>query len=181
MVNNYMHYGIEVIRQVVDSSFKNILRKAGQEYIELAIAPELDVIKYNKDGVTKYALTHPMYLPDDYAEVVYITTQTPDDCNWMLLSEDIERQHQGKAPAQRKTRAKMLLDAAEKDAYEALDSMDDDNIFSKGPVEEEELIQIMINSLASYGVTPEEIIQMEHYDVDENMLIKLRGGKNGKS
>lgn len=173
MANTYTHYGIEVIRQAISDSFKSILKKAGQEYTELAVSPELDVIKYTKDGVTKYALICPRNYPDEYAEVVYLTTQTPDDCNWMLLAEDIEQQHQGAAPRQRKTRAKMLLDAATKNAYEALDSADDENIFSAGPVDEEELIQFIKINLASYGVMADEIKNMEHYDVSEDMLNKL--------
>ena len=169
MTNTYTHYNIEVIRQVVDGNFKSILKNAGQEYIELAVAPELDIIKYAKDGITKYALIRPISCPDDYAEVVYLTTQTPDDCNWTLLADDVEQQHKGVAPVQRKTKTKMLLDAAIKDAYEALDSSDEND----GPADEEELIQFIKINLASYGVMVDEIKHMEHYDVSENMLNKL--------
>ena len=173
MANTYTHYNIEVIRQVVEGNFKSILKNAGQEYIELAVAPELDIIKYAKDGITKYALIRPLNCPDDYAEVVYLTTQTPDDCNWSLLADDVDQQHKGVAPVQRKTRAKMLLDAATKDAYEALDNAEDDNTFSAGPVDEKELLQLIKINLASYGVMIDEIKTMEHYDVSEEMIKKI--------
>lgn len=172
MANTYIHYGVEVIRQVVEGSFKSVLKNAGQEYIELAVTPELNIIKYTKDGRIKYALICPRIYPDEYAEVVYLTPQIPDDCNWMLLVDDIERQHQGAAPVQRKTRAKMLLDAAVKNAYEALDSAEGENIFLEG-ADEAELIPLIKINLASYGVTVDEIKDMEHYDVSEDILNKL--------
>ena len=43
----------------------------------------------------------------------------------------------------------------------------------KRQVDEEELIQLIKINLASYGVMADEIKNMEHYDVSEDMLNKL--------
>ena len=92
MADRYMHYGVEVIRQYV-GSFRDELKKQGLAYVDLAIAPDIDVVVYNTIKGKRYALICPQSCPDDYSELVYITEQTPDDCNWMLLAEDIEAQH----------------------------------------------------------------------------------------
>ena len=108
-----MHYGAEVIRQYV-GSFRAELKKQGIAYVDLAIAPDIDVVVYNTIKGKRYALICPQRYPYDYMELVYVTEQTPDDCNWMLLAEDIEAQHKGDAPQLPKTRVKKLLEAAEK-------------------------------------------------------------------
>lgn len=46
MADRYMHYGVEVIRQYV-GSFRAELKKQGLAYVDLAIAPDIDVVVYN--------------------------------------------------------------------------------------------------------------------------------------
>lgn len=84
-----MHYGIEVTRQFVDS-FRKELNKAGIQYVDLAISPDIDVVMYHINGDKRYALICHQFMPDDYMETVYITSQTPDDCNWYKLADDID-------------------------------------------------------------------------------------------
>lgn len=171
-----MHYGIEVVRQVIDESFTSVLKEAKCQYTELAICPEINVIKYEKDGQTKYALIHPLEGFYDYAEAVYITSQTPDDCNWELLRTDIELQKEGKEPMERKTRLAMLIENAEKLAYTIMEKEEDFNIFaSAGPqVDEEKLISVIKSYLADHGIIPKDIRKMEHYDVSEELYKLLQ-------
>lgn len=179
-MEKYMHYGIEVTRQIIDKTFTSVLREAKCQYTELAICPEINVIKYTKDGQTKYALIHPLDGSYDYAEAVYITSQTPDDCNWELLRTDIELQKDGKEPMERKTRLAMLIERAEKYAYSVIEKESGDfNIFaSAGPqIDEGKLITLIKTYLAEQGITPKDIVKMEHYDVSEE-LYKILGRKN---
>lgn len=179
-MEKYTHYGIEVVRQVIDESFTSVLKEAKCQYTELAICPEINVIKYEKDGQTKYALIHPLEGFYDYAEAVYITSQTPDDCNWELLRKDIELQKEGKEPMERKTRLAMLIENAEKLAYNIMEKEEEDfNIFaSAGPqIDEGKLISLIKSYLADHGIIPNDIRKMEHYDVSDE-LYKILGRKN---
>lgn len=175
-----MHYGIEVIRQVIDKTFTSVLKEAKCQYTELAICPEINVIKYEKDGKTKYALIHPLEGSYDYAEAVYITSQTPDDCNWELLRTDIELQKEGKEPMERKTRLAMLIENAEKFAYNIMEKEEENfNVFaSAGPqIDEGKQLSLIKSYLAEHGIMPKDIKNMEHYDVSEE-LYKILGRKN---
>ncbi|MFR8340147.1 MAG: hypothetical protein ACLVAW_27650 [Eisenbergiella massiliensis] len=177
-MEKYMHYGIEVVRQVIDKTFISILNEAKCQYTELAINPEINVIKYIKDGETKYALIHPLDGSYDYAEAVYITSQTPDDCNWELLRTDIELQKEGQKPMERKTRLAMLIEDAEKYAYSITDKEEEDfNVFaSAGPqIDEGRTIALMKTYLAAHGVIPSNLEKMEAYDVSESLMKKLKG------
>lgn len=178
-MEKYTHYGIEVVRQVIDESFTSVLKEAKCQYTELAICPEINVIKYEKDGQTKYALIHPLEGFYDYAEAVYITSQTPDDCNWELLRKDIELQKEGKEPMERKTRLAMLIENAEKLAYNIMEKEEGFNIFaSAGPqIDEGKVIEIIKTYLEELGITTKDIKNMEHYDVSEE-LYKILGRKN---
>lgn len=174
-MNTYTHYGVEVTRQIIDKAFKSVLKKAGCQYTELAIDPETDVIKYTKDGQTKYALICPLYTPDDYAEAVYITSQTPDDCNWELLRDDIEQQAEGKEPMERKTRLAMLIKYAEKNAFSIMGKEESDfNIFASfsPQIEEDKLISLVKTYLAAHGVLPQNVKDMEHYDISDEFMDK---------
>lgn len=178
-MKTFTHYGIQVVRQVTDISFKSTLRKAGYEYIELAIAPEIDVVKYKKNEEERYAFICPIDGMGDYGEVVYITSKTPDDCNWNLLQLDVEGQVNGKEPMERKTRVMMLLELAEKNACKIMgleDEKNNKNIdFSYLPdiAYKEELMKLIKRYLAINDVDPQDMMIMEHYDVSEEFLEEL--------
>ena len=106
-------------------------------------------------------------------ELVYVTEQTPDDCNWMLLAEDIEAQHKGDAPQLPKTRVKMLLEAAEKVYY--ANRPEPINAFSASvsTSEQDEMIQDLKIILAGWGIDRVNLIQMDHSDVDSGFWSKL--------
>ena len=172
-MEKYTHYGVDVIRQYVDS-FRCQLNKNNIQYVDLAIAPNVDVVTYIADGNRRYALIKPMSMPDNYAEVVYITSQTPDDCDWGRLASDIEAQRSGADPANRRTRVKMLLDEAERAAYEKLPEVS--NVFALGSlVNENELLIFVKDWLAFNNIDPTDLLKMEHFDVSEDFIKKLIG------
>ena len=176
MADRYMHYGVEVIRQYV-GSFRAELKKQGLAWVDLAIAPDIDVVVYNTIKGKRYALICPQSCPDDYSELVYITEQTPDDCNWMLLAEDIEAQHKGEAPKLQKTRVKMLLEAAEKVYY--ANRPDPINSFSaEVSMSGDEMIQDLKVILAGWGIDSMDLIKMDHSDVNTTLWKKLTEQKD---
>ena len=169
MDDTYKHYGVDVIRQYV-TSFREELTKEGVQYTDLAISPSIDVVTYYRGDNKRYALIKPVSLPDDYMELVYITSQTPDDCDWDKLVSDVDAQHKGAAPERRRTRAKMLLDAAET-FYNGQAS--DEDVFAAPTLNEGDLIQAIELYLADHGVKAADLIKAEHYDVSEELLKKL--------
>lgn len=160
----YKHYGVEVIRQSLNHSFKSDLRNKDIQYTELAVKPNLDIITYVYEEKKRYAIIAPVSLPDEYWENVYITSQTPDDCNWENLVTDIEGQVNGEEPQKRKTRLKMLLESAEKEA--------DKEGFSYLENEEKYLLAIKM-FLLRHGITVEEIKYMETHDIDTEYLERV--------
>ncbi|WP_367567229.1 hypothetical protein [Lacrimispora sp.] len=169
MADIYKRHGVDVIRQYV-TSFREVLANEGVQYTDLTIKPSVDVVTYFHGGEKRYALIKPLSMPDDYTELVYITSQTPDDCDWDKLASDVEAQHKGAAPEQRRTRAKMLLDAAAA-AYGEQASVED--IFAVPVSSDDDLIQAIEIYLASHGVDAADLLQAEHYDVSEEFLSKL--------
>lgn len=156
-MKKYTHYGVEVTRQVVDS-FEKELKNNNIEYLELPINPQTmpepdsKVVKYSKDGASRYALIVPVNRPDDYAERVYLTCQTPDDCDWKLLVEDIEVQYENGDPMQMQTRYEMISKIAEKEAFESI-PYNGKNVFSshQEPINEKELQELKQLRMAVYG------------------------------
>lgn len=172
MADRYNHYGVEVLRQYTDS-FRASLRRQGVEYTDLAVAPEIDVVTYDTVKGKRYAFIRPQRYHDDCAELVYITTQTPDDCDWIRLADDIDAQHNGAAPVQRRTRAKMLLETAER-IYQD-DCPAPANVFDMGAAapDEKEMVQAIQVSLAGWGIDFMELKRMDHHDIDETFWNKV--------
>lgn len=106
-MDNYKHYGIEVTRQYVEGSFRNYLAKEGIAYTELPLLKH-DIVKYDINGQLKYALIKIV----DESELVYITTQFPDDMDWDKMVYDIDAQYAGAKPDTCKTKLKTVLDQA---------------------------------------------------------------------
>lgn len=131
MIKVYMHYGIEVRRQVIDQDFRQVLRDKGIRYIDLPIM-DTDVIKYVNDGVTRYAVIKDLIAPEEFWQAVYITEQIPDDLDWDRLIEDVEAQEQGDDPAKMTSKLKMILDAAEQAARDNKMSAGDMDVVFNG-------------------------------------------------
>lgn len=152
----YTHYGVDVIRQIIDVPFRSVLDQAGVHYTELAIDPDLDIVTYVKDGVTKYALSCPINMPDDYGETVYITTQIPCDCDWMRLHDDIEGQVRGDAPMYRQTKLRIVIDQI----YSIIDN-------------DLELYKEMQMLLYAKGYDADRLRSAESYDIDPDFISKV--------
>ena len=83
----FKHYGVDVLFQRCECSFADFLKQQGVEY---TVLPYLDdiVLRYNVNGVRKYAyITYPNTI-DEYVEYVYITTEIPEDLNWKNIESD---------------------------------------------------------------------------------------------
>lgn len=60
MLKEFKHYGVTVFYQVVEGqTFKQALRKAGIDYVDLPIMLPVgaEAIRYEKDGAARYACT----------------------------------------------------------------------------------------------------------------------------
>lgn len=164
------------MRQYVDS-FRGSLKRQGVEYIDLAIAPDIDVITYDTVKGKRYAYIIQLG-GDDYSERVYVTGQTPDDCDWKRLAEDIDAQCNGAEPMPRKTRAKMMLEAAHRIFCDSLP--EPENVFDiiREPYNEQDMIDDIRITLAEWGIGRQDLEKMEHDDVEQEFWEKLCSKKN---
>lgn len=165
-MKEFKHYGKSVYKQVTGKEFRAVLRDNNIQYIDLPLI-DVDVVKYEKDGITKYAVLRELVVPEDYLEVVYTTEFIPDDCDWEKLIEDVDRQERGEEPAIMPTKLKLILDMAENMARE---KSDDDfmSMMSEG-VSTEELGWALI----SLGYNKDKISTMDASDVDKDLLDNL--------
>ena len=167
-MQRYNHYGVEVVRQIIDGSFTDYLKKEGIKYTEL---PFDDIIvTYEKDGVKKYAVIFPLLIPDDYAEKVYVTERIPDDCDWKALVNDVEAQHDGEEPKKIKTRIRYMLD-------KAIDYVAKESSCGLWGIPEEtpEYFQTIQRHLIASGYSLSELSKLKEsaYDVDPEFLGKI--------
>lgn len=86
-MEKFNHYGVEVIYQVIDGPFEEVLKQNGVKYTALPYIEDI-VFRYEKNGRRKYAYIEVEKLPDDYAERVYITSEIPEDLSWKGIAED---------------------------------------------------------------------------------------------
>lgn len=117
----YKHYGVEVIKQVIDKPFKSVLAEQNMSYIDLPILMDgIDIIKYTTDNRVKYAVIKGLIVPDEFYQAVYITHQIPDDLDWNRLVEDVDGQEHGEDPMRLQSKLKVVLDKAELLSRESL-------------------------------------------------------------
>lgn len=169
----YKHYDNDVIfQQLQDMRFINVLKENHVEYKELPIL-DYRVLLYSKDMEDKYAVIVPVNAVETYLENVYITTEIPQDMSWENLIEDISNQRNGEKPMELKTKAKLLCEKAEKlvlenqtneDYFNSLDTEIDPGLFRM--------------ALTTLGYTIEEVLEMDHHDIDEEYLKGFLNGKN---
>lgn len=169
----YKHYGKDVVfQQLQDMRFINALKENHVEYKELPIL-DYRVLLYSKDMENKYAVIVPVNAVETYLENVYITTEIPQDMSWENLIEDINNQRNGEKPMELKTKAKLLCEKAEKlvlenqtneDYFNSLDTEIDPGLFRM--------------ALTTLGYTIEDVLEMDHHDIDEEYLKGFLNGKN---
>lgn len=165
-MKKFTHYGTEVMHQYIELEFQfeDALAEKGIEYTYLPINPNNDtrnnVVKYFIDGDVKYAL-----LIDDHC---IITTTVPEDGDWYNLYIDIRDQINGEEPQKTKSKARIIIEEAEKRAKEEL--IDKNNIMSflKTPTAHD----IRVKCIA-LGYEPERLFKMPHEDIADEYLEEL--------
>ena len=165
-MEKFTHYGTEVMHQYIELEFQfeDALTEKGIEYTYLPISPNNDirnnVVKYFIDGDAKYAL-----LIDDHC---IITTAVPEDGDWYNLYIDIRDQINGEEPQKMKSKARMIIEKAEKWAKEELADKNDIMSFLKTPTTHD----IGIKCVA-LGYEPEKLLKMPHEDISDEYLEEL--------
>lgn len=175
MANTYTHYGINVVRQILDSPFIITLMQNNVKFIELPLI-EHQVLKYETNGIKKYALIQPLNIPDDYLEAVYITTAVPDDGNWTSLIYDIDAQHNdGAEPAQMPSRLKFCTNVASENAFKTLSDKYPAKNFGELPeIPENEFLSETVIELARLGWTKDDLLCADSHDVNQEYLEKIK-------
>ena len=165
-MKKFTHYGTEVMHQYVklEFQFEDTLTKKGIEYTYLPINPNNDirnnVVKYFINGDAKYAL-----LIGDHC---IITTTVPEDGDWYNLYIDIRDQISGEDPQKIKSKARIIIEEAEKRAKEELIDKNDITSFLKTPT----VHDIGIKCVA-LGYEPERLLKMPHEDIADEYLEEL--------
>ena len=166
-MEKYLHYNEEVIyQQLADTSFKEELKKNDIDYMELPIL-DSDVITYIKDGKRKYACIVVNNTAETYIENVYITDQMPLDMNWENLVLDCKGQRNGEPPMEMETKAKVICDKAEEMALAEAKCG-----FWEIPEVDPKIFRM---ALISLGYNLDDIYEMDHHDIDEEFLDRMRG------
>lgn len=165
-MKKFTHYGVEIMHQYIELEFQfeDALTEKGIEYTYLPTNPNNDirnnVVKYFIDGDAKYAL-----LIDDHC---IITTTVPEDGDWYNLYIDIRDQISGEDPQKIKSKARIIIEEAEKRAKEELIDKNDITSFLKAPT----VHDIGIKCVA-LGYEPERLLKMPHEDIADEYLEEL--------
>lgn len=154
-MEKFNHYGVEVIYQVIDGPFEEVLKQNGVKYTALPYIEDI-VFRYEKDGQRRYAYIEVEKLPDDYAERVYITSEIPEDLSWKGIAEDYRNQKSGERPANLHTRAYMIFSAAYNDALRNMPFTFDLNA---APGKRD-----VAYALIKYYVSIDDLKEMDHHD-----------------
>lgn len=163
----YKHYGKDVVfQQLQDKQFIDVLRENNIEHTELPIL-DYRVLLYHKRTEDYYAIIIPINAVEVYLENVYITKEIPLDMNWGNLVEDINNQRNGEIPMTLKTKAKLLCEKAEKLVLESENNNDDDFFSSLGTEINPAYFR---QALITLGYSIEEIMEMDHHDINEEYL-----------
>lgn len=165
-MKKFLHYGKEIMVQWGEESFVYTLKRKGVKYTELPIIiPEIKgsyVVKYEFDGKEKYAYI----IPGTEMETIYTTDQIPDDCDFYKIAIDEMHQSKGEEPMQMKTRAAMMAEIAIR------------NVDKKDPfIDFDEDYYEIYKELILIGCPIWEIEEMDHHDIDEDWIQKVKNSQ----
>lgn len=167
MIKTYEHYEKDVIfQQLQDKRFIDVLKENNIKYTELPIL-DYRVLLYHKGTEDSYAIIVHVNAVEAYIENVYITKEIPVDMNWGNLVEDINNQRNGETPMRLKTKAKLLCERAEQLVLESENNNDED-FFSSFDAEINPAY--FRQALITLGYSIEEIMEMDHHDINEEYL-----------
>lgn len=166
-MKKFLHYGKEIMVQWSEESFVYTLKRKGVKYKELPIIiPEIKnsyVVKYEFDGKEKYAYI----IPGTEMETIYTMDRIPDDCDFYKIAIDEMHQSKGEEPMQMKTRGKMMTEIATQNVSSKKDPFDDFN----------EDYYAIYKELISIGCPIWEIEEMDHHDIDEDWIQKVKNSQ----
>lgn len=170
-MKKFLHYGKEITVQWGEESFVYTLKRKGVNFVELPIiVPEIKgsyVVKYEFGGKEKYAYI----VPGTEMEIIYTMEQIPDDCDFYKIAIDETRQSKGEDPMQMKTRAAMMTEIAIRN----VDSRQDP--FADFEEDHKEDYNAVYNELIRIGCPIWEIEEMDHHDIDENWIQKVKNSQ----
>lgn len=180
MVKEYSHYGVNVFHQYVGEyrEFEKFLESNNVKYRCIPVCPNDDarnnVLTYDFNG-RKFALL--------VGNSCILTTEVPEDGDWYNLYVDVRDQINGEEPQKMKTKARMILELAEKNVIESARKR------KEPKTDEEKLFALLPQNADPYDVKMEliflgykidEIMEMDHNDVDEEWLKEIAESKNRK-
>lgn len=175
-MRKFKHYGVEVVHQYVDGyrQFEKFLDSKNAKYKYLPVSPDNDVrnnvLVYTLDGVKKYALL--------IGNSCIITTEIPEDGDWYNLYCDVRDQMDGEEPHQMKSKVKVILELAEQKAVEDIRQAaktDMEKLMSLLPQDPDPWNTKMYLSAIGYNI--EELLEMDHDDVDEEWLYTIKNSR----
>lgn len=165
MAEFFKHYGVNVTVQYCEN-FRKSLNEANISYTDLPII-EPTVLTYFLEGKQRYAVVNPYGEGD---EKVYLTSQIPLDMNWQNLIDDCDWQSNGDEPMTLHTRAYLLIKKAINLALDYKSKQEDFDFFA--PSQDPSADEIRLG-LSSIGTFLEDVLQMDHHDVDPDIWNKL--------
>lgn len=161
-MKTFMHYGKEVIwQQAYGGEFRTHLKNEGVDFIDLPILGN-DVLRYSKDGRTRYACIKSVNAPDEWLEDIYITFDIPLDMSWENLIKDCDAQRHGEPPMALFTKARLICDAA----LEMIKNHSEFSFFEDPDVSPADFKLALIN----LGYRLDDILSMDHHDVSNAFL-----------
>lgn len=169
-MKNFTHYGVDVMVQTINAGA--FFRAAKRDGIELTELPILEhrVFTYSMDSINKFVVL----VADSESETIYTTTQIPLDLSWENLITDCKNQARGESPMKLKTKAKIVCNEACRFA-EKIDIEKHGNDPFYMPDVKPEYFRI---GLMNVGFNLDEIMSMDHHDVDEQFLMDMAHRRN---
>lgn len=159
------HYGVNVTIQYRDD-FREDLKKAGISYMELPIL-EPDVLTYEYQGKQMFVIIKPC----EESEKVYLASQIPFDMSWENLIRDCDNQDRGAEPMELHTKAYILLQDAVRVAREVKIKEAGGFLFQVAEPTDKEIVTALT---LRNGVSVDELMTMDHHDIDDDVLNGLR-------
>lgn len=159
------HYGIDVVFQIIEENFRDVLHNADIQYDELPIL-DVDVIRYVKDGMTKYAC---IGQEEEGYRCVYITEQIPDDLDFKLLMKDIDNQIRHGVPMEKESKLSKLICKVINDLADIMAAEEPlEDFFSSGFKEPaiKDIVAAFKVEYAARAYRIDDLKNMEHSDID---------------
>lgn len=171
MLERFMHYGKEVLYQYLDKPFPKYLKENKIDYVELPIIDDF-VVTYEYQGQKRYA-----YMPGSSMCKVYIIEDIPLDMSWENIDLDYMGQEQHEPPMQLKSRAATLIAEADRIISQEKAKSQSIEEFLSSAMPEPDYDGIKTYLMFHFGYRVDDIMEMQHDDVPEDVLEGLANAK----